>query len=120
MASRARDARPAPNCLRLLSMIREFLPTGPTEAIEGYRALRDELGRRPSVLEVSSQGFLPRSISAVQGSWFGFAESEGDLSNTYQAGNLIGLGPTTLKNILAHLQNTTRSPGGVKSNEDFN
>ena len=62
-------------------LIRQFIPTGPKEAIEGYRALRDELGRRPSVLEVSGQGFLPRSISAAQGSWFGFAESEADLSN---------------------------------------
>jgi len=62
-------------------LIRQFLPTGPKEAIEGYRALRDELGRRPSVLEVFGQGFLPRSISAVQGSWFAFADSEGDLSN---------------------------------------
>mgnify|MGYP002630241702 CR=1 FL=1 len=61
-------------------LIREFLPTGPKEAIEGYRALRDELGRRPSVLEVSSQGFLPRAISAAQGSWFAFADSEGDLN----------------------------------------
>ena len=62
-------------------LIRQFIPTGPKEAIEGYRALRDELGRRPSVREVSGQGFLPRSISAAQGSWFGFAESEADLSN---------------------------------------
>lgn len=62
-------------------LIREFLPTGPKEAIEGYRALRDALGHRPSVLEVSGQGFLPRSISAAQGSWFAFVESEHDLNN---------------------------------------
>lgn len=34
--------------------------------------------------------------------FFGF--SEADLDNTFQAGNMIGLGTTTLRNILAHLQ----------------
>ena len=61
-------------------LIREFLPTGPKEATEGYRALRDELGRRPTLLEVFGQGFLPRSISAAQGSWFSFADAEGDIN----------------------------------------
>lgn len=35
-------------------------------------------------------------------SFYGFQES--DLDKTFRAGNLIGLGPTTLRNILAHLQ----------------
>ena len=61
-------------------LIREFLPTGPREATEGYRALRDNLGRRPTLLEVFGQGFLPHSISAAQGSWFAFADAEGDLN----------------------------------------
>ncbi|MDA3616021.1 2-oxoglutarate dehydrogenase E1 component [Polluticaenibacter yanchengensis] len=34
--------------------------------------------------------------------FYGFQES--DLDKTFRAGNLIGLGPTTLRNILAHLQ----------------
>ena len=62
-------------------MLREFLPTGRRAGVEGYRALRDELGRRPSMLEVFSRGFLPRTIAAEQGSWFAFAEAEGDLSD---------------------------------------
>lgn len=61
-------------------MLKEFLPTGRTAGIEGYRAIRDDLGRRPMMLEVFVRGFLPRAISVGAGSWFSFAESEGDLN----------------------------------------
>jgi 2-oxoglutarate dehydrogenase E1 component len=40
--------------------------------------------------------------------------SESDLNTVYQAGNLIGLGATTLKNILAHLQNTYANHVGIE------
>lgn len=60
-------------------LIRQFIPTGPSQAIEAYRAMRDELGRRPTILEVFNQGFLPRSIAARDGSWFQFCRAEGDL-----------------------------------------
>ncbi len=60
-------------------LIRQFVPTGPSQAIEAYRAMRDELGRRPTILEVFNQGFLPRSIAARDGSWFQFCRAEGDL-----------------------------------------
>jgi len=66
-------------------MLKEFLPKGRTAAIEGYRGIRDELGRRPTMLEVFSCGFLPRTISAAQGSWFHFANAEGDLNDEEQA-----------------------------------
>ena len=61
-------------------ILRQFLPQGRNAAIEGYRAIRDDLGRRPTLLEVFSRGFLPRTISAAEGSWFPFVEAEGDLS----------------------------------------
>ena len=61
-------------------LIRQFIPTGPSQAIEAYRAMRDELGRRPSILEVFNQGFLPRAIAARDGSWFEFCRAEGDLN----------------------------------------
>jgi len=61
-------------------LIRQFLPTGPSQAIEAYRSLRDELGRRPSILEIFNQGLLPRAIAARDGVWFAFAQAEGDLS----------------------------------------
>ncbi|MBM4077413.1 MAG: type III restriction endonuclease subunit R, partial [Planctomycetes bacterium] len=61
-------------------LIRQFIPTGPSQAIEAYRAMRDELGRRPSILEVFNQGFLPRAIAARDGSWFEFCCEEGDLN----------------------------------------
>ena len=63
-------------------MLKQFLPTGRNAGIEGYRAIRDDLGRRPTALEVFSRGFLPRTICAAEGSWFGFAEAEGDLDDT--------------------------------------
>jgi 2-oxoglutarate dehydrogenase E1 component len=43
-----------------------------------------------------------------------FGLSDADLNNTYQAGNLIGLGATTLKNILAHLENTYANHVGIE------
>lgn len=45
-------------------------------------------------------------------SFFGLSES--DLNTTYQAGNLIGLGTTTLKNILQHLNNCYASNVGIE------
>jgi 2-oxoglutarate dehydrogenase E1 component len=43
-----------------------------------------------------------------------FGLSEADLNTTYQAGNLIGLGATTLKNILHHLNNCYASNVGIE------
>ncbi len=63
-------------------MLKQFLPKGRNAGIEGYRAIRDDLGRRPTAMEVFSRGFLPRTICAAEGSWFGFAEAEGDLDDT--------------------------------------
>ncbi|WP_417745613.1 DEAD/DEAH box helicase family protein [Rosistilla oblonga] len=65
-------------------MLKEFLPQGRTAAIEGYRGLRDELGRRPTAMEVFSRGYLPRAICAAEGSWFEFVHAEEDL-NTDEA-----------------------------------
>ncbi len=62
-------------------MLKQFLPKGRNAGIEGYRAIRDDLGRRPTAMEVFSRGFLPRTICAAEGSWFGFAEAEGDLDD---------------------------------------
>jgi 2-oxoglutarate dehydrogenase E1 component len=43
-----------------------------------------------------------------------FGLSEEDMDKTYQAGNLIGLGATTLRNILTHLQNCYASHVGIE------
>lgn len=43
-----------------------------------------------------------------------FGLSEADLSTVFQAGNLVGLGPATLKNILAHLENTYANHVGIE------
>lgn len=62
-------------------MLKKFLPKGKAASIEGYRAIRDELGRRPTALEVFARGYLPKTMGAGEGSWFGFTHSEGDLDD---------------------------------------
>ncbi len=66
-------------------MLRQFLPQGATAGIEAYRAIRDELARRPTMLEMFVRGYLPRTISVAQGNWFAFAEHEGDLNDEEKA-----------------------------------
>ena len=66
--------------LEARDVLKQFLPKGKQAGIEGYRAIRDELGRRPTMTEVYSRGYLPKAIAAGQGSWFAFVTSEGDLS----------------------------------------
>ncbi len=44
--------------------------------------------------------------------FYGFTET--DLDATYNAGNLLGLGPTTLRNIQAHLENCYASSVGIE------
>lgn len=61
-------------------MLKEFIPTGAKAGIEGYRAIRDEMGRRPTASELFGRGYLPRAVSKAAGDWFAFVESEGDLS----------------------------------------
>jgi 2-oxoglutarate dehydrogenase E1 component len=43
-----------------------------------------------------------------------FGLSDADMNTTYQAGNLIGLGATTLKNILTHLESCYASHVGIE------
>jgi 2-oxoglutarate dehydrogenase E1 component len=45
-------------------------------------------------------------------SFFGLGDA--DLDTTYQAGNLLGLGATTLRNILAHLEKTYATHVGIE------
>jgi superfamily II DNA or RNA helicase/diadenosine tetraphosphate (Ap4A) HIT family hydrolase/SOS-response transcriptional repressor LexA len=61
-------------------VLRELLPQGAAAAVDGYRRLRDEQGRRPTAAEVYRAGYLPRTIAAAEGSWFAFLRSEQDLT----------------------------------------
>jgi superfamily II DNA or RNA helicase len=63
-------------------LLRRLLPTGRSAAIEAYRALRDELERRPSITELFHRGYLPATIRAQHNSWFEFVHAEGDLTPT--------------------------------------
>ena len=60
-------------------VLKQFLPKGKQAGIEGYRALRDELGRRPQMIEFYNRGYLPKTVSAADGSWFAFVNKEDDL-----------------------------------------
>ena len=79
-----------PGCLLDVSLeakalLRQLLPVGRAEAIEGYRAMRDELGRRPTMLELFNRGFLPATIRAQHNDWFTFVKAEGDLTDDEEA-----------------------------------
>lgn len=70
--------------LEARDVLREFLPRGAQAGIEAYRAMRDELGRRPAASELLARGILPKTLSKKEGSWFAFVDSEGDLSEDEQ------------------------------------
>lgn len=61
-------------------LIAQFIPRGSQAGLETYRALRDELGRRPDASELFAHGILPRTVSQGAGSWFQFVATEGDLN----------------------------------------
>jgi superfamily II DNA or RNA helicase/diadenosine tetraphosphate (Ap4A) HIT family hydrolase len=60
-------------------VLKQFIPTGSQAGLEAYRAMRDELGRRPTASELFARDILPRTLSQSAGSWFAFVETEGDL-----------------------------------------
>jgi superfamily II DNA or RNA helicase/HKD family nuclease len=75
-----------PDCLldidlEAKDLLRQFLPPNRAAAVEGYRAMRDELGRRPTMPELFSRGFLPATIRARHNDWFTFVQTEGDLTS---------------------------------------
>jgi superfamily II DNA or RNA helicase len=65
-------------------VLKEFLPRGAEAALEAYRAMRDELGRRPTASELVYRNILPKTLSNRDGSWFEFVASEGDLDAAEQ------------------------------------
>lgn len=68
--------------LEAKDLLRQFLPRGKVAAEEGYRALREDLGRRPTMRELESHGYLPRTIAAGYDGWFRFVEQEDDLTTS--------------------------------------
>ncbi len=59
-----------------------LLPKPPLAVEEAYRSMRDELGRRPSPSELFHHGYLPRTLAAKFGSWFGFIAAENHLTDS--------------------------------------
>jgi superfamily II DNA or RNA helicase/diadenosine tetraphosphate (Ap4A) HIT family hydrolase/HKD family nuclease/SOS-response transcriptional repressor LexA len=57
-----------------------LVPNTGSAVVEAYRSMRDELGRRPSPSELLHHGYLPRTLAARFGSWFGFISEQDDLS----------------------------------------
>jgi hypothetical protein len=78
--------------LEAKDLLRQLLPPNRAAAVEGYRAMRDELGRRPTMPELFNRGFLPATIRAQHDDWFKFVQAEGDLTNE-EAAALQELGP---------------------------
>ncbi len=59
-----------------------LVPNTGSAVVEAYRSMRDELGRRPSPSELFHHGYLPRTIAARFGSWFGFIAEENELTES--------------------------------------
>ena len=78
-------------------LLEQFLPKGRGAVVEAYRALRAELGRRPTPTELLHAGYLPMTVSADHGSWFEFCGSEGDLTADEQAAAAAAPAPLWLK-----------------------
>jgi superfamily II DNA or RNA helicase/diadenosine tetraphosphate (Ap4A) HIT family hydrolase/SOS-response transcriptional repressor LexA len=78
-------------------LLEQFLPKGRGAVVEAYRALRAELGRRPTPTELLHAGYLPLTVSADHGSWFEFCGSEGDLAADEQAAATAAPAPLWLK-----------------------
>jgi superfamily II DNA or RNA helicase/diadenosine tetraphosphate (Ap4A) HIT family hydrolase/HKD family nuclease/SOS-response transcriptional repressor LexA len=57
-----------------------LVPNTGSAVVEAYRSMRDELGRRPSPSELFHHGYLPRTLAAQFGSWFGFVSEQDDLT----------------------------------------
>lgn len=57
-----------------------LVPNTGSAVVEAYRSMRDELGRRPSPSELFHHGYLPRTLAARFGSWFGFISEQSDLT----------------------------------------
>jgi len=65
--------------LEAKELLTRFLPAGRAAVEEAYRGMRAELGRRPTPTELLRAHYLPHTLRAAHGSWFGFCRAEGDL-----------------------------------------
>jgi superfamily II DNA or RNA helicase/diadenosine tetraphosphate (Ap4A) HIT family hydrolase/HKD family nuclease/SOS-response transcriptional repressor LexA len=65
--------------LEAKELLARFLPAGRAAVEEAYRGMRAELGRRPTPTELLHAHYLPHTLRAAYGSWFGFCRAEGDL-----------------------------------------
>jgi SOS-response transcriptional repressor LexA len=65
--------------LEAKELLARFLPAGRAAVEEAYRVMRAELGRRPTPTELLHAHYLPHTLRAAHGSWFGFCRAEGDL-----------------------------------------
>jgi superfamily II DNA or RNA helicase/diadenosine tetraphosphate (Ap4A) HIT family hydrolase/HKD family nuclease len=71
--------------LEAKALMLSLLPRAGSAVAEAYRSMRDELERRPSPSELFHHGYLPRTLAAEFGSWFGFVARQGDLTADEQA-----------------------------------
>jgi superfamily II DNA or RNA helicase/diadenosine tetraphosphate (Ap4A) HIT family hydrolase/HKD family nuclease len=75
-----------PGCLLDLEveakeLMLRLVPNTGSAVVEAYRSMRDDLGHRPSPSELLHHGYLPCTLVARFGSWFGFISEQGDLAD---------------------------------------
>ena len=65
--------------LEAKELLKLVLPAGRAAVEEAYRGMRAELGRRPTPTELFHAHYLPHTLRATHGRWFGFCRAEVDL-----------------------------------------
>jgi superfamily II DNA or RNA helicase/diadenosine tetraphosphate (Ap4A) HIT family hydrolase len=69
--------------LQAIALLERLLPGGGTASalVRAYRELRASRETRPTAGELVRRGYNLRALTARHGDWFGFLESEGDLTD---------------------------------------
>ncbi len=68
--------------LEAKELLARFPPAGRAALEEAYRVMWAELGRRPTPTELLHAHYLPHTLRAAHGSWFGFCRAERDLDGS--------------------------------------
>ena len=91
------------------------IPATDTDWMKEIRVYRLILGyRNKGHLLAKTNPIRPRKDRGANLDLAFFGLKEEDLDKTFQAGNLVGLGATSLRNILAHLQNAYANHVGIE------
>jgi hypothetical protein len=79
--------------LEAKELLTRFLPAGRAAVEEAYRGMRAELGRRSTPTELLHAHYLPHTLRAAHGSWFGFCRA-GGISMRARSASMLEDDPT--------------------------